>query len=152
MEPEKVDRLDYTSISLPIDEQPREHLLLTQQIDNGLMEVRAFSSCARLEWEYLKKVPQARQRLRQIFDKFDTLCSLPNFFTPLRLTGLTAAMVSRERSVVSNSGSFGWKKPAAARVAGVCLFLYVIRRPVCDVINRYFRLRRTISVATPVPC
>ncbi|CAN0575912.1 unnamed protein product, partial [Ectocarpus sp. 12 AP-2014] len=26
------------------------------------------------------------------FEKFDTLCSLPNFFTPLRLTGLTAAM------------------------------------------------------------
>ena len=57
------------------------------------MEVRAFSSCARLEWEGLGKLPEACQRLRQIFDKFDTLCSLPNFFTPLRLTGLTAAMV-----------------------------------------------------------
>lgn len=57
------------------------------------MEVRAFSSCARLEWERLDKIPNARQRLRRIFDKFDTLCSLPNFFTPLRLTGLTAAMV-----------------------------------------------------------
>ncbi|CAM9529733.1 unnamed protein product, partial [Scytosiphon promiscuus] len=61
-------------------------------IGNYLMEVRAASASARLLWEKLDQAPDARQRLRQIFDKFDTLCSLPNFFTPLRLTGLTAAM------------------------------------------------------------
>lgn len=64
-----------------------------KQIKNSLMEVRASSCCARLQWERLGKIPEARQRMRGIFDKFDTLCALPNFFTPLRLTGLTAAMV-----------------------------------------------------------
>lgn len=63
------------------------------QIGNSLMEVRASSCCARLQWERLGQVSESRQRLRGVFDKFDTLCSLPNFFTPLRLTGLTAAMV-----------------------------------------------------------
>lgn len=61
------------------------------------MEVRAASCYSRVLWEYLDDVPNARLRLRQIFDKFDTLCSLPNFFTPLRLTGLTAAMVRGTR-------------------------------------------------------
>lgn len=79
---------------LPCNMAKRTELLVWGgKIGNCLMEVRASSACARLLWESLDRASDARQMLRQIFDKFDTLCSLPNFFTPLRLTGLTAAMV-----------------------------------------------------------
>lgn len=74
------------------------HLLplgFSQQAENGLMEIRAASMYARILWERLDEIPNARQRLRDVFDKYDTLSSQPNFFTPLRLTGLTSAMVSK---------------------------------------------------------
>lgn len=58
------------------------------------MEVRARTAYAQIVDEWLHKKDVARASLRQVFDKFDTLCSQPNFFTPLRLTGLTCAMVS----------------------------------------------------------